>query len=303
MTENGFGMDDFDQEKHSTLLDSHVAASRRYLLHLSPPWPKPLTVALVGWEECRSDYHVERAWYPFTVLELVVGGQGELLIGGERYLLRAGSVFCVQRGSPCQISTDPRRRLEKFFVALAGPKCRSYLRLSGLDEGPHRTILELGELRQLFDLLVREAQNADPLSQNICSRLCEVIFFKMMRQKSFGLDQLAVTGSTAARERFEFCRGVIDAEALQLRNLTAVAARVGLDPSSVCRLFRRFLGITPHRYLLQRKMLIAADLLLEPASSVSQVAVSVGMEDPFHFSRVFRSVHGVPPSAMRSLRL
>ncbi|MFQ3577610.1 MAG: AraC family transcriptional regulator [Verrucomicrobiia bacterium] len=302
MTDIGICMEDIDRNEHVHLLDSHVAASRRFLLHLSPPWPAPVTIALGGWEQCRADYRVDRTSYPFTVLELVVGGQGELRMEGECYALRAGSLFCVPKNAACQISTDPQRRLEKYFIAVAGPKCRSYLRSVGLEHLPHMHILRLGELRQIFDLIVREGQNADGSSQAICSRLCEVLFLRIAREKVLPPAEVGRMGSTVARDRFETCRRIIDEDAAQLPNLAAIATRVGLDPSSVCRLFRRFLGVTPHRYLLHRKMMIAADLLLEPGSSVQNVARNVGMEDPFHFSRVFRSVHGVPPRVMRSLR-
>lgn len=66
----------------------------------------------------------------------------------------------------------------------------------------------------------------------------------------------------------------------------ATAAR--LEASRVCRLFRRFLGVSPHQYLRRRKMALAAALLLEKGGRVQVVATRVGMDDPFHFSRSFR---------------
>ena len=33
-----------------------------------------------------------------------------------------------------------------------------------------------------------------------------------------------------------------------------------------------------------------------------EAAARVGMDDPFHFSRCFRAVHGVPPSALMAAR-
>jgi AraC-like DNA-binding protein len=39
----------------------------------------------------------------------------------------------------------------------------------------------------------------------------------------------------------------------------------------------------------------AAVRLREPDSSVRQVADDLGFADPFHFSRVFRRVMGIPP--------
>ena len=67
-------------------------------------------------------------------------------------------------------------------------------------------------------------------------------------------------------------------------------------------LFRRFLGVSPHQYLRRRKMALAAAYLLERGGRVQDAAARVGMDDPYHFSRAFKAVHGVPPSALLAAR-
>jgi AraC-like DNA-binding protein len=44
------------------------------------------------------------------------------------------------------------------------------------------------------------------------------------------------------------------------------------------------------------KMNHAAELITRANFSVKAAAVEVGFEDPYHFSRVFKRVHGVAPS-------
>jgi AraC-like DNA-binding protein len=41
-------------------------------------------------------------------------------------------------------------------------------------------------------------------------------------------------------------------------------------------------------------------LLTGSSMSVKEVAVTLGYDDPFYFSRVFKSVHGIAPTAYRS---
>jgi AraC-like DNA-binding protein len=65
-----------------------------------------------------------------------------------------------------------------------------------------------------------------------------------------------------ARTNFERCRALIDRHAAEWQGLADIAAATGLDSSSVCRLFRRFLGVSPHQYLRRRKMAIAAAWLI-----------------------------------------
>jgi AraC-like DNA-binding protein len=69
--------------------------------------------------------------------------------------------------------------------------------------------------------------------------------------------------------------------------------------SSVCRLFRRFQGTSPYQYLLRRKMNLAAEFLIDQGGLVKEAALKVGFADPFHFSRCFKTVHGVAPSELQ----
>ncbi len=56
-------------------------------------------------------------------------------------------------------------------------------------------------------------------------------------------------------------------------------------------------GMPPLSYLLHCKMERAKELLREPGCSVRQVGAEVGMQDPYHFSKQFKSIIGISPSA------
>ena len=49
---------------------------------------------------------------------------------------------------------------------------------------------------------------------------------------------------------------------------------------------------------LRRKMSLAAAHLVERGGLVKEAALRVGFTDPYHFSRCFKSVHGVAPRAL-----
>jgi len=74
-----------------------------------------------------------------------------------------------------------------------------------------------------------------------------------------------------------------------------------VNASYLSRLFGRFQGDTPYRYLQQLQMQWAAERLHASDRLVQEVADELGI-DPFQFSRVFKRVHGVSPSAFLSAR-
>jgi AraC-like DNA-binding protein len=302
MDDYDLGMDNIGLPSDPSLLAAQVAESRVFFLQLAGPWRERLSVVLGGWERCRSDYAVARTRYPYLVLELVTGGRGRCRLDGVEHRLEAGLCFASGTRTACQIETDADAPLEKFFFALAGPGAARAVARAGLLEGRARRASALGELRELAEDVTREGRRHGPAAPAICARLAEVLLLKIGEEPVRAVGAGRGTDAAAARENFERCRALIDTHAAEWCRLDDVAAAAGLEGSSVCRLFRRFLGVSPHQYLRRRKMALAAAYLMEKGGRVQEAAASVGMDDPFHFSRSFRAVHGVPPSALVAAR-
>lgn len=85
-------------------------------------------------------------------------------------------------------------------------------------------------------------------------------------------------------------------EPLPIRKL---ADAVAVSPSRLAHLFARDTGMSPTRYLRALRMRRAAALLERTTLPVKHVMHEVGCADPSHFSRDFRSHHGVPPTEYR----
>jgi len=104
-----------------------------------------------------------------------------------------------------------------------------------------------------------------------------------------------------ARNRFLECKTFIEANAIKMRSLDEICRTLHVDPSNLSRLFRRFQGGSPYQYLLRCRMNRAAHEFMSPSARVKEVAARLGYDDPYHFSRLFKAVHGIPPAAFRSL--
>jgi len=295
-------MDNIGLPPSPSLLASQVADSSTFFLQLSGPWRERVSVALGGWERCRPDYKVARARYAYTVIEMVVNGRGKCSLDGTEHRLEPGVCFASSPRTACRIETDADRPLEKFFFALAGAGVTRALTQAGLLHGRARQVAAVGDLRVMAEEITREGRRHGPASTPICSRLTEVLLLKIGEAPARAASLGANIGSEAARGNFERCRALIDMNAGEWRGLEEIATAAQLEASSVCRLFRRFLGVSPHQYLRRRKMALAAAFLLEKGARVQDVAARVGMDDPFHFSRSFRLVHGVAPSALIAAR-
>ena len=85
------------------------------------------------------------------------------------------------------------------------------------------------------------------------------------------------------------------------RQLVAARARaVGMTSTQLTHHFRRYLGVSPHQYVLSWRLAAATDLL-DQGCSVSESCWRSGFENLSHFCRSFLRAFAVRPSTWRSL--
>jgi len=82
--------------------------------------------------------------------------------------------------------------------------------------------------------------------------------------------------------------------------VATLAAMANVSPSHFFALFKKQTGCPPMDYFTRLRMCHAGHLLGSTSASVKEVAAALGYDDPFYFSRVFKSVHQVPPSRYRT---
>jgi AraC-like DNA-binding protein len=91
----------------------------------------------------------------------------------------------------------------------------------------------------------------------------------------------------------------IEANLSQDVSLADVADASATSVSSLTRGFKTALGISTHRWVLNRRIALAQRLIYESATPLNEVAVSCGFADQSHLTRVFVRSIGTPPAVWR----
>lgn len=78
-----------------------------------------------------------------------------------------------------------------------------------------------------------------------------------------------------------------------------IARHVGLEPRTFLRRFVAATGMKPSQYQQRLRITRAREMLEFSRTSVDQIALNVGYDDPSGFRRVFRKVMGLTPSDYR----
>jgi AraC-like DNA-binding protein len=305
----GLGMSTFDKDisiidfmkrKPAATPDffsAQVSQARRFYLNLRPPRGTPLAVVCGGVEYCAPDYEIRRGSFPFYSIEYVARGEGELRLGSQRHRLHPGIVFAYGPGIRQQITTHPLKPLVKYFVDFAGLRSARWLRRAGLAPGRVSQVYPPNEIQALFDELIRNGQRGTAHTPELCRQLLEALGVKLLEARA-----PLKRGDSLAYLTYQHCRQFMQEQFLRLRTLAQIARECHVDTAYLCRLFRRFDQQSPYQYLTRLKMNAAAARLQEPGALVKKVAADLGFTNPFHFSRVFKSVFAIAPEAFRELR-
>ncbi len=104
---------------------------------------------------------------------------------------------------------------------------------------------------------------------------------------------------TTSRMAVERARVILDRRFRERLSAGALAREAGLSINHFGRLFRRYLGMTVRRYILQRRIELAEQLLQTTVLPAKAVGAEAGISDAQYFNKQFRRATGLCPSAFR----
>jgi len=92
----------------------------------------------------------------------------------------------------------------------------------------------------------------------------------------------------------------IEKQLAEKLSVPELAQQVGISPYHFVRLFKQTTGLTPHQYLLSRRIERARRLLEDENLSIAVIAVDTGFASQSHLTELFRREFGITPAVYRS---
>lgn len=274
-------------------ISKQVELSRLFFLESSPD--QNFSVASGGFERCRPDYLIDRQSLDWHCLEFVDRGEGRINLNGKNYDLKPGSFFTYGPRTPHKIETSKDNPLGKYFVTFHGKDVDEFFAKYEIPDVLMAHCHRGESVRRSFSMLIERGVRKSRLTESLCSLIVRELLLLCLDDSAGNID----TGSPAYLT-YSRARSYIEDGYLDLQSLEAVAKGCGVEAAYLCRLFARFHDESPYQFLVRLRMDYASRLLLEDGASVRSVAQRMGYKDPFHFSRVFKSVHRIPPSKFRN---
>jgi AraC-like DNA-binding protein len=132
-----------------------------------------------------------------------------------------------------------------------------------------------------------------------CVRLLDLIRREALEQRgNHNLLERTGTYRSAVGWLALVCKAIEDRSATRI-TLAELAEIANLHPAYFSTLFKKVTGVSPLKFVMQRRLQRARELLLQTDQPVRGIAALTGFYDAAHLTRVFHRAEGVSPGHFR----
>lgn len=152
----------------------------------------------------------------------------------------------------------------------------------------------------LLSLMASETRHPKPGSEAVVTRLSDILVIQTIRSW-IDTDPGAQRGWIGALRDPLIGRAIALVHRDPARDWTveSLAAEVSMSRSGFAARFAELVGESPKQYVTNWRMQVAKEMLIDRERSVLSIAQALGYSSEAAFSRAFKRVVGVPPSAAR----
>lgn len=251
-----------------------------------------LSVLNTGRQKCEPGHFWGPGMRDHYLIHIVTAGKGTYQTQGRTLQLKAGDIFLIYPETVVYYEADQTEPWEYGWVGFLGSEAPYLIDLCGFrrDKLVVTAGLQCAALHDAMSAIhnVRGRGIADDL------RMTGALYLFLSE-----LISLSKTADRIYRKPLEMALRYIGDNFSRPISVEQIADFAGVSRSQLYRLFVRHLGTTPIEYLLEKRISAACTLFSRHRVSVSEAAYSVGFSDPLYFSRMFKKLRGINPSAYR----
>src|SRR4051794_24549196 len=155
-------------------------------------------------------------------------------------------------------------------------------------------------LKQLMHALLHELERPGPMSRLQVESLCAAMAVRLAREHSGANAKRLRSRGGLAPSRLRTLREYIEMRLDHQITLADLASVARLSTAHLTRAFRQSMGISPHRFVLTRRVERAKDLLAHSDMSLAEVALTVGFASQSHLTVQFGRLVGTTPRRFRA---
>lgn len=256
-----------------------------------------LAVVECGIQICHPAHATPTLSYKTYSAHFILEGKGTFTVGQKTYELCAGKGFMIMPDIPCSYVADAREPWKYVYASFCGADDDALVHSAGLDES-----------NMIFDFPLDDGMISDIYAMHAAGKRNEARGYDVTGYFLLCMSRLvkANISSQASECRHESyvkkAISFIDDHFSEDISVKDIAFHVCLERSYLYRLFIKYVGTSPSRYLSNYRLDRAAEMLENKELSIAKIGLAVGFCDVSHFYKAFSARFGVPPKKYATQR-
>lgn len=269
-----------------------------------------------------DEYNFSERWFfekktvPYCMYRYIISGSAVFIVDGQNYRVQQNDVFYIPSG--CTLECHASESISFISVRF----------VNSMDIYGENLLKELFEIPMLnpnagtnvgqyFHLIYECAISKQHTKQlriqaylslitAVLSEAAGLIKTEVPKQEEvedrFAIEQLLRRAQKSAIHQNPKITMVVDymlTHPQETPTVTYLSQMTGMSESTFRRLFKEQTGKAPVDFMKDFRMMNAARRLLTSDETVTEIAYSVGYDEPNYFSRCFRQVFGISPQEYR----
>ncbi len=250
-----------------------------------------------GYEDCSLNFSSTPHTRKYYLIHYVVKGWGYFEVEGKKHKVNAGDIFIIRPNKLVwYYSPDTENTWSFCWIGFSGNSAKQYFDETGIKDNVHIYPLKSDEFLSVISNCLDYVENAR-------SDVSQLVLNHYLIQSLMVLCKKVTTKSEATKALHIVERAVRYVEFNYMNDITpsSISEFFSLDRTYFYRIFKRATGISPEQYIINYRIKKAAELLKSTTYSIGEIASFVGIKDIYYFSKLFKKIKGITPSAYRKM--
>ncbi len=266
---------------------------------LGNPLLKHLHVCSIGYyPKAKDHYTYRKKGLPENFIFFCVDGNGWYQIRNQRYQVSPNEFFILPPNVEHAYGSDTNSPWTIYWIHFGGEALPELNRLQAVQEHFKPTYTKNGEeIVTIFSRIYKTLQLGYSIDNLLFANMCLTHFLTLFVYSERHHDTPDTTKLDCVDNAILYMREHINRNI----SLSDLSNHYNYSVSRFSNLFKKKTGYAPIDYFFQMKMQKASQQLNFTDRSIKDIALSMGFDDPYYFSKRFRTIIGMSPKKYRDM--
>ena len=263
-------------------------------------WLKQLYICSLGYyPQAQDHYTYRKKGLPENFLFYCVDGYGWYKIGDKQYDVAPNEFFILPQNVEHAYGSTAENPWSIYWIHFGGEHLPHFNEIHTVKEHFKPCYIKNSpEIISLFSKIYKTLELGYSIDNLMFANMCLSHFITLFLYNSKHFKNEVNEKTDAVDSAILYMQEHID-DNISLNNLSN---QFNYSTSRFSNLFKEKTGYAPIDYFIQMKMQKASQQLDFTDTSINDIAISLGFDDPYYFSRRFRKVIGISPAKYRVIK-